>query len=115
MSRPRKPTKVLDAGGAFKKNPQRRRHGEPVVMDPIGSPPKLSNSALVCWNQIVAAVPLGVLTATDAIAVEIAAQLFAQFKASPVKFQTSRLSLLNKMGDTSRSAFPARRFTRTLK
>ena len=41
MPTPRTPTSILEAKGAFKKNPQRaaERENEPVVTDGIGDPP----------------------------------------------------------------------------
>lgn len=41
MPTPRTPTSILEARGAYKKNPQRAkaRENEPVVTDPIGDPP----------------------------------------------------------------------------
>jgi P27 family predicted phage terminase small subunit len=56
MPRPRKPTKVLELSGAFRKNPQRaaeRRH-EPKLPTGIGEPPEwLDTHALEEWWRIV--------------------------------------------------------------
>lgn len=95
MARPRTPTKILDARGAFKKDPQRRRDGEPEVREPIGpAPDYFAPDQLAAWNQIVGQAPLGVLTAADCLAVETASILVAEFRSNPADFQTGKLGRL---------------------
>src|SRR5215217_6407763 len=56
MARPRTPTAILELKGAFKKDPQRKaaREGEPVVENPVGSPPKhVSKPAALIWRRVV--------------------------------------------------------------
>lgn len=105
MARPRTPTNLLDARGAFKRNPQRRRDGEPVVREPLGAPPvSLAGAALVAWNEIVMTAPIGVLTEADRLAVEMAAHLLAEFRTDPTAFLPAKLmrlqSLLGTFGMT---------------
>lgn len=104
MARPRTPTAKLEVAGAFKRNPQRKRAGEPVVTTPIGEPPKMNPGALAAWHEIVAGAPEGVLTSADRISVEVAAHLLAEFRASPVEIPATKLvrleSLLGKFGMT---------------
>ncbi len=78
MARPRTPAKILELRGAFKANPQRRR--EPVeALEFDGNPPAhLPPELTRAWRYIVEQVPPGVLTASDASAVEIMARLQAQ-------------------------------------
>lgn len=98
MSRPRKPTSVLNAAGAFRKNPQRKRDGEPETTGPIGTPREsLSTTEVECWQEIVDCAPLGVLTRSDRIFVEIVAGLMAEMRADFEGMQTSRLALLVTM------------------
>ena len=97
MSRPRTPTAVLDARGAFKKDPQRKREGEPVVKDPIGSPPEeLTPEQLKGWQMFVERAPMGVLTSADWPAVYMASILWAGFMADP-DFPAGKLSRLEAL------------------
>jgi len=98
MSRPRKPTAVLDATGAFRKNPNRRRDGEPIVTDPIGpAPDDPGKTFKQAWDDIVGNAPLGVLTCADRIYVEIAARLLVEMREDFAGMMTSRLALLTTM------------------
>jgi hypothetical protein len=83
MPQPRKPTKVLEASGAFKKNPQRKRPNEPIVREPLGSPPDtLTAEERKAWMEFAEQSPTGVLTQADRQAVESASVLMAKFRAS---------------------------------
>ncbi len=95
MARPRTPTKVLDARGAFKANPQRKRDGEPEVHEPIGcAPDHLADDELAAWRQIISQAPMGVLTEADTIAVESAACLVAEFRRDKADFPAGKLGRL---------------------
>lgn len=105
MARPRKPTAVLDARGAFKKDPQRRRNGEPIVREPIGaSPADFDALQREAYAQIVGQAPLGVLTEADNLAVEMASTLLAQFRkdryAFPAQSYAKLIQLLGTFGMT---------------
>ncbi|WP_374349179.1 hypothetical protein [Chitinimonas sp.] len=107
MARPRTPTNVLDARGAFKKDPQRgrARAGEPEPNGPIGEPPeRLNDSQRDAWAEIVGTAHDGVLCRADRLSVEMAACLLAEFWADPVAFPSGRLArlegLLGKFGMT---------------
>ena len=95
MARPRTPTKLLDARGSFKKDPQRKRDAEPEVKEPIGQPPShLAEDELSVWRQIVTEAPMGVLTAADTMAVESASILMAEFRREKEKFAAGKLGRL---------------------
>lgn len=87
MARPRKPTAVLEATGAFKKNPQRRREGEPVVTTPLGNPPAhMTELEAACWFEVAELAPRGVLTSADRVALEALAHLLAEFRTKKSDF-----------------------------
>lgn len=98
MARPRTPTNLLDARGAFKKDPQRRRDAEPVVREPIGAPPaELSGEELRWWQEIVTRAPLGVLTMADHVSVLLAAKLLAEAMADFASFNPAKLGRLQSL------------------
>jgi hypothetical protein len=85
--RPRVPTNILDARGAFKTHPERRgkREGEPVVTELIGSAPKtFTADQLQAWKDITSQCADGVLTKADSIAVEVCAGLLARHRQAPL-------------------------------
>lgn len=104
MARPRTPTNVLDARGAFQKDPQRKRPHEPQVLTqfPAQAPARLSEEQRNAWDEIVKLTPAGVLTGSDVLSVEIAACLLAEFWRGPDKMTISRINrlhmLMGKMG-----------------
>ena len=66
MGRPRKSIKELEASGAFKKDPQRKRNPEPVPTGPIGEPPeRMPAEQHYVWYELISEVPPGVLTNAD--------------------------------------------------
>lgn len=53
MGRPRTPTAVLDAKGAFIKDPQRKRGNEPTTDKPLGKAPEhLTEAEQGLWDEI---------------------------------------------------------------
>lgn len=82
MPRPRKPAKVLELSGAFKKNPQRRRarEAELRVSSGLGAPPRewveskehngRCRDLIELWDQIIAQDILGVLNVSHRMLVE---------------------------------------------
>lgn len=99
MGRPRKATNVLEASGAFDKNPQRRRErgGEPIPTGEIGDPPpgfgKTTRKGKA-WREIVENCPPKVLANSDRILVELAATLMAEFRKKPEAFTAAMYSQL---------------------
>jgi hypothetical protein len=85
--RPPTPTPILEARGAFRRNPSRgrARENEPRPTDPLGPPPQewLDKAAtqdrfrklVQAWEEIVAQAAFGVLTSADRDCVEAACYL----------------------------------------
>lgn len=71
MARPRTPSAILDARGAFQKNPQRARENEPTGGSPISvTPPRylskcLSKEEKIVWKILVKQALPGVLFESD--------------------------------------------------
>ena len=68
----RKPTKILELKGAFKKDPSRRREAEPLPTEPVGDcPSHLSEQHKVIWSELVFNCVPGVLTIQDRHSLEL--------------------------------------------
>lgn len=77
MSRPRKPTAVLEHNGAFKKDKSRRRV-DPRTTGPLGPPPAdLKPEEKERWQEIVRIAPEDVLANAERGIVELTAKLWA--------------------------------------
>lgn len=104
MARPRTPTNVLDARGSFKKHPERKRQDADSVGPLSAAPDHINGPVLNAWNEIARCAPLDVLTDSDRISLELAANLLAQFRADPTEFAAAKLvrleALLGKFGMT---------------
>jgi hypothetical protein len=104
MGRPRTPSNVLDARGAFKKNPNRARPDEPESEGEIGDPPEcFTEDQCAAWRDFARTCHAGVLGSADRIALEIAAVLLADFRVN-LEFPAAKLarldSLLGRFGMT---------------
>lgn len=98
MGRPRTPSNILDARGAFDKNPNRRRVDEPEPNGEIGEPPTRFNAAeLVAWSEIVSTCAAGVFCKSDRLAVEVAAVLLAMFREDPAGIPAAKLARLDSL------------------
>lgn len=98
MGRPRTPSKVLEARGAFAKNPQRRRDNEPEVREPLGSPPEgLSEAEGRAWHEIALYAPVGVLTQADRLTMELACTLIAEYRADRSGFAAQKYARLQSL------------------
>lgn len=104
MARPRKPTNVLELTGAFKKNPQRTRTDAESAGELSAAPPHINGAVLNAWNEITRYAPRDVLTESDRLSIELAANLLAQFRDDPIEFTAAKLvrleALLGKFGMT---------------
>lgn len=81
MPKPRTPSTVLEARGAFAHNPDRAREDfQSGDFDP--APPKYFDAKQkAVWHEIVGLLPPKVLQATDRMAVELTSRLVANFRA----------------------------------
>ena len=81
MARPRKPAKILEFTGAFKKDPQRRREDLPGVGDFNPLPPATLHQSIVpYWAEVVSQINPVVLTASDVSSIKIMARLLMDFE-----------------------------------
>lgn len=105
MPRLRKPVAVLDARGAFKKNPQRRRY-EPEVREPLGPPPESFDADHVAaWQEVCHHAPIGVLKIADRVAVETLVKLIVASRRENIEDISSAkltlmVTLLGRLGMT---------------
>ena len=95
MPRPRTATAILEARGAFKHDPQRKR----VDPRPAGqlreTPPRhLTPEQQMAWQWIVDTAPKGVLYQSDEIMLMMASCLLAEYKCDPDGMTTSRIARL---------------------
>jgi phage terminase small subunit len=95
MARPRTATAILDARGAFAKNPKRKRE-DPKVSDPFPTvaPSHLDPLQVKCWHIIREITPATVLQGADILAVELAACLYAEFRSDPKEMNNGRIGQL---------------------
>ena len=104
MARPRKPTNVLELTGAFKKDPQRRREDAEPVGELTAPPAHINGAVLHAWKEIAKYAPRDVLTNSDRLSLELAANLLAQFRNDPLDFPAAKLvrleAMLGKFGMT---------------
>ena len=99
MARPRTPTDLLEAKGSFMKHPDRKRKDPetPSAMDE--TPPRhLLDRPLTVkvWFEIVSTAPK-ILTGSDAVHVEVLAELLAEFREDPWKFPVAKLARMEAM------------------
>ena len=108
MARQRVPSDLLKLRGAYRKHPERRRHGEPVVTNPFptSAPDHLPPDIKTAWQAIVDVASPGVLKAPDIFIVELAAGLVAEHRRAPFDMSSSRRSqlliILGSLGMTPR-------------
>lgn len=81
MPKPRTPSSVLEARGAFAHNPDRTREDFQSGDFDTDPPGYFSESQKAVWTEIVSLLPDGVLQATDRVAVELAARMVAHFRS----------------------------------
>lgn len=82
----RKPTAMLEATGAFQKNPQRRREraNEPTWNGPVGDPPDWFDRHLAqVWSELEAHAAPGVLARSDSLLLEITSVLLFKYRHAP--------------------------------
>src|SRR5215813_5284049 len=80
MGRPRKPTAILEASGAFLKNPQRKRDSEVIPTGELGDPPsRLEREEIAMWHELAADLLPGVAKNSDRPAFELLVCLMVGF------------------------------------
>lgn len=95
MARNRTPTSILDAKGAFAKNPNRARPNEPTTDQPIGNPPSyLSKEEKKIWKERVKQAIPGVLKFSDRTAFELLVRLDNTMRNDRANMKVSEMSLL---------------------
>jgi hypothetical protein len=103
MPTPRVPTSILEARGAYKKNPQRAkaRENEPVITDPIGPYPEsfVGESSertrlRAIWDELVADAADGVLNRSHRMHLEATCRLMLKVRGGYAK--TGDFANLNK-------------------
>ena len=96
MSRNRTATAVLDARGAFKNHPDRKRDNEPV---PEGEFPEafnhLTDEQKAMWNEVKSVVPAGVLTSADPYNFEVLIKLILGFREKGLKLAPNLMTRLS--------------------
>ena len=107
MSRPRKPTNILELNGAFAKNPKRglARANEPEPVGEIGAAPEyLDENEKACWHEIVKMCHAGSLCSADRLILEHGARILAALRASKeygnVRLMVRLEATLGKLGLT---------------
>lgn len=90
--------------GAFKKDPQRARQDAEAVGELTDPPAHVTGAVLQAWKEIAQYAPRDVITDSDRLSLELAANLLAQFRADPIEFTAAKLvrleALLGKFGMT---------------
>jgi phage terminase small subunit len=102
MPTPRKPTAILDASGAFRKNPDRRRV-DPATTGDLGPPPRyFDKTQKKIWKELAEMAPVNVLANADRWCCELACVLMGQLRAGSLSVaQGAQLvSLLSRLGLT---------------
>lgn len=97
----KKPSKILELTGAFKKDPQRKNHQEPEGKGEFNKDPPahLTNSQKTHWHEIIGLVPDGVLTGSDVLQVEIVVGLLDMYREEKGRVHVSVIQrLTSEMG-----------------
>jgi phage terminase small subunit len=80
MPKPRTPSAVLEARGAFAKDPARRREDFQAGEFEREAPAYFNEGQRQVWDEIVDLLPAEVLQSTDRMAVELTSRLIARFR-----------------------------------
>jgi phage terminase small subunit len=93
----RLPASVLEAKGAFEKNPERKRV-DPVAIGDLGNAPSyFDKDEKDIWKELKSQLPQGLAKSADRFMVEIACKLMRKFRTAGLN--SSELSqLINALG-----------------
>jgi hypothetical protein len=95
MARPRTPTAILEARGAFKNHPNRKRRNEPQTGMGIGpAPDDMTDAEKAVWDEIVAETAPGLMQSSDRRSLEQLVALVAQFREDRAAFPVTKHSVL---------------------
>ncbi|CUI04689.1 hypothetical protein BN2497_4155 [Janthinobacterium sp. CG23_2] len=81
MPKPRTPSNILEARGAFAHNPDRQREDFESGAFDKSAPAYFNEAQVAVWNEMVGLLPESVLQSTDRMAVELTSRLVARFRA----------------------------------
>lgn len=82
-----KPTAILEASGAFERNPSRARPDEPDTGRGIGpAPTHMDEVRRKVWDEIVSNCAAGVFQSSDRTMLEVLTALIVEFRESPAEF-----------------------------
>jgi len=95
MGRPRTATSILDARGAFKTHPERKRVEPEAKNFPVDPPETLNELEKKHWHEIVEKIPAGILKDADVFSVEIMVKLFTEFRLDFEGMSVGRLTRLS--------------------
>ena len=98
MPRTKKSARILELTGAYKKNPQRKNHNEPVVesLTEADIPAGLNPQERDAFKRLMDYMPPGVYTVAEIPLLTMAARYQTQFDNDPEEFPASKASLLTK-------------------
>lgn len=106
------PAAVLEAKGAFDKDPQRRRV-DPVATGDLGNPPLYFTAAQKdLWNEVKAVIPPGLAKSPDRFHFEILIRLLDKYRSGDLKptelghLQTNLSKFGMSPADRARCAVP---------
>lgn len=110
MARPKTPTAIMEARGAFRDHAGRRaeREGEPTELEDLGAcPSHLTIEQALAWEEIRADSHKGVLSRADRIALEVAAVLLVELRKKGGGMEAGKIgrlqSALGELGMTPAS------------
>jgi hypothetical protein len=91
------PASVLEAKGAFDKDPQRRRV-DPVAVGEVGDAPAYFNAEqIVIWKEINEQLPPGLCKSADRMMVEVAVRLMHRFRTAGLA-SSELAQMINALG-----------------
>lgn len=95
MARHPQPREVAELKGATKHDPQRYRKQPPKVEQPLGNAPAhLTDEAKAVWFEVETFAPKGILKGADRIALEMLANLLAEYRKAPTEFAVGKYTHL---------------------
>jgi len=93
----RKPTTILEANGAFERNPARTRTNEPKASGIGPAPAYLDEQEQGIWDEIVRNCAAGVFQSSDRVLLEGICRLIRTWRTDPYHFGTKSMTLLLSM------------------